>query len=112
MLTRDIKIEGIALKLARTPIVHLADVERHLLAKTLWSEGRTALVTAIYHGIRRTRKECEASGAITLEWLIESVDIENGPELMQAFMDLNFPRKGGAAPGEAVAGEQAAAPPP
>lgn len=117
MEIRDIRIEGIDLKLARTPVVHLAEVERHLVAKTAnTAEGRQAIVTAMFHGIRRARKECEACGGITLEWLIENVDFENGPPLFRQFFVLNGfvpaktngavperPSAGGAAPGEAEA---------
>lgn len=122
MQTVDIKIEHLDLKLARTPVVHLAEVERHLVAKTAnTADGRQAVVTAMFWGIRRARAERKESGAITLEWLTENIDGENGPALFRQFFELNgfVPTKtngaadvavtGGLTPGEAQAAE---APPP
>lgn len=107
MLTKSIEIGGLTLQIAPTPIVHLAAVERHFADKTIETrEGRADLIEACFYGIRRTRKECPASGGITPEWLQENVDVNTMGPLFKAFSELNFPApvKGDAAPGEAQAG--------
>jgi hypothetical protein len=109
--TREITIEGIALKIAPTPVVHMADVERLLKDKQLivTKEGRDAMIEACFYGIRRTKKDCPAAGAITLEWLRENIDADNVTELIEIFKVLNFvvPQAAGEPPpGEAQAGAE------
>lgn len=92
MKTEDITIEGIALKIAPTPVIHMGVVERHFVeSTTASSDGVKAIIGAAFHGIRRARKECEASGQITLEWLEENTDSVNLGALVSAFMKVNFP---------------------
>lgn len=103
MKTKPITIGGLALLIGPTPVVHLADVERHNHEKTAnTGPGREAMIAACFHGIRRTRKDCPEAGAITLEWLRENVDIETVGELFSAFADVNLPAP---KPGEPVPGE-------
>lgn len=100
MKTEDITIEGIALKIAPTPVIHMGAVELHFVdGTTASSDGIKAIIGAAFYGIRRARKECEASGQITLDWLEENIDSVNLQPLVSAFMKVNFPGAG-AAPGE------------
>jgi hypothetical protein len=107
MKTQDIVVGGLALKIGPTPVIHLAEVERHFAGKTIKTrEGIAALIEACFYGIRRTRKECQAAGAITLEWLQENVDVESSAALFEAFGAVNLFKSGGeSVPGEAPAPE-------
>ena len=107
MQTEKITIDDLDLEIAPTPIVHMAEIERHLADKTVRTkDGREALITAAFHGIRRARKQCPASGGITLEWLQENVDVHSVAGLLTAFLAVNFPAPPAGAPatGEGSAG--------
>lgn len=104
METREITIEGITFKVAPTPLAKLAKTQAVFGANAMESpEGVEAMVEALFWGIRRARKECEASGGITLEWLLENIDSRNAKDVFELFRDVNTLVAPGAGQGEAPA---------
>jgi len=108
MLVRELTIEGITFKIAPTPIFKMANAQGAIAKTGIDSEeGLKALIGAIFWGARRARKECEASGAITLEWLEENIDAHNAKEIFEVFGELNGMKAvdaAAAAAGEALPG--------
>lgn len=78
-----VTIEGIVLPLRATPLAKLVRARPMLDKGAETEEGVTALAEALFHGIRR------AKGDVTLDWLIENIDVHNAPEVFAKFAEVN-----------------------
>lgn len=88
MKTAEIVIEDgegkvVTFKLAPTPLVHLSEHISKFEAGFEGSKSIEALIECVFHGAKR------AKAAITLEWLLANVDMNNLDIVLKVFMDVN-----------------------
>lgn len=77
-------VETVTFRAAPTPLPRLAELRPHFGANNIDTrEGLDAVITALYYGARR------AGAQITLEWLLDNIDMFNGGDVLQIFGELN-----------------------
>lgn len=83
MRSRQIEIDGIEFPLKPTPLIELTELMPGLSKGINTPAGSRALADALFHGIRR------AKGEVSLEWVRQSIDMHNAPELFRVLCEVN-----------------------